>query len=170
MGCCQSKREEEHELKADRENHSNLNYSSDNDKVRGAQQLDIIHINKPVDIATTRRLVEDTNRTLDVPSKKEEDNHKLSIDDDGVKPRKRAKSKIAITVAESEPQNLNPNNVYFIENKNVSPIKLKQEPEPVKQEVIHRQTTMDKILEEKIRNKANFEDLLKDGRLGELMK
>jgi hypothetical protein len=168
MGCCQSKREEENEIRADRDNHSHMNYSSDNEKVRGAHHLEIIRVDKPVDIPTTTRQEQDTNRTLDV--KKEEDLHKLSIDDDGVKPRKKAKSKIAITVAQSEPQNLDPNNVYYIENKNISPVKTKHEPEPVKREVIHRQSTMDKILEEKIRNKANFEDLLQDGRLEELMK
>ena len=177
MGCCNSRREQEdHEILADRKSNSSSVIAAENghEKVKGGnravpeiQIVDGHEKDNTADIPSTfRRNDAETNRTDNLLIV---DTARVEHEEDGVKPKKKAKSKIPITVAQSEPQNLDPNNVYFVENKNVSPSKSRSDPE-VKPDIIKRQATVDRILEEKIKNKVDFEELLKDDRLEQLMK
>jgi hypothetical protein len=175
MGCCKSKREtDDHEILADRQsydNSSNVAVENKSEKVKASNRvipeilIDDIEKDSSEIPSTFRRDVE-TNRTDNIMIV---DTARVEQEEDGIKPKKKAKSKIPITVAQSEPQNLDPNNVYFVENKNVSPTKSRSDPE-VKQEIIIRQGTFDKIMEEKIKNKVDFEELMKDDRLEKLLK
>jgi hypothetical protein len=180
MGCCNTRNDStDNELLADRNSKivSVLEQESDGEKVRG-RNMEVPHIhtvdqhendNDGVIPTTFRRQDQEiTNRTdmqlLPDTVRNEQ------FDDEGIKPKKKAKSKIPITVAQSEPQNLDPNNVYFVENKIVSPVKSKSEIIPKMEIIIKRQETVDKILEEKIKNKVDFEELLNDGQFDKFIK
>jgi hypothetical protein len=176
MGCCNSRREQDnHEILADRKSNTSsfIAAEGEHQKVKGGNRevnLQIIEgyeKDNTADILSTfRRNDAETNRTDDILII---DTANVEHENNGIKPKKKAMSKIPITVAQSEPQNLDPNNVYFVENRNVSPSKVRSDTE-VKPDIIVRQATVDRILEEKIKNKVDFEDLLKDDRLEQLMK
>jgi hypothetical protein len=175
MGCCNSRLENDNEIKGEqvtaqgsetKVEAENIKIEEDCSKVKAQRNDNIIYIieEETPEISSTRRT---GNEIIKPP----QDTVKVELpEEEGVKPKKKAKSKIPITIAQSEPQNLDPNEVYFVENKNPKPNRNKTENlQEVKNE-IKRQSTIDKILEEKIKGKADFEELLNDENFNKLIK
>jgi hypothetical protein len=76
--------------------------------------------------------------------------------------KKIKKHRISLTICPSSPQKLDPDKVFFIEKKDISDIKPfnSEDVELAARHKLARIGTIDRVLEEKIRNKTNFDDLL----------
>jgi hypothetical protein len=91
----------------------------------------------------------------------------LKLETNECRANTRASTKYMITVETSEPQNLDPTQVYYVEDKNPQPKKLAVFKEEQK---ILRTPTIDVQLTEKIQNGESLEDILSDPKFQKFMK
>jgi hypothetical protein len=115
------------------------------------KEIKEVEIN-PID--SNQNMQYEKNQTESTSNQKEE-----NIKEDAGKRKK--KHKITLTVRCSSPQKLDPEKVFFIENTNIVTKSYESEAEKAVRKLA-RLGTLDRVLEEKIRNKVNFEDLIQE--------
>jgi hypothetical protein len=115
---------------------------------------DIVEINN-------EDIVQETLKNEDIVNIKEE--AKVVTEESENANRKIKKHRISLTVCPSSPQKLDPDKVFYIEKKNIIEIKpFNSEDAEIARHKFARIGTIDRVLEEKIKNKTNFDDLLNE--------
>ena len=105
--------------------------------------------------------------TTDVTTKTQGEIINIEKKDNEINPEvKNAKPKIkhgfTITVKNSEPQKLDPNSVFYVENTNPVKNDTKVDADNTKKPKITKMGTFDKELEEKIKKRVDFDELVGD--------